>query len=390
MRCTHLIFCACVFFTGTFIFSQIGFADRSSASPPKASSSSVEIMFYNVFNLFDAKHDQDKNDWTFLPKGYPGKAEYCETVSNSGYREQCVNSDWTEANVKLKLKQLKRAVKAARKRLPDILGLCEVENPKIVARLAKTLGYSKLAMTNSPDKRGIDVAVLYNPRSGLKLRKQSEHVIKIESSEDRPTRNILEVEFLVKNSHRLIVFINHWPSQGGPSRLRVNAARHLQKIIDRRLKSDPYVNIVLVGDFNTIADDYPHPFNTVTMSNKVRNPFIDVHNLFMKDRSISSALKKKMPLGTYFYPPKMSWDRLDRFFINRNLTNGAALEVEVDSYRILNPDLIVRTFVYDDEDYFDYGTTITRTPYRANIYTHDPKEAGYSDHFPIFLRLKVR
>jgi len=151
-----------------------GFAKDQGGSKP-AYDSGLDIMFYNVLNLFDAEHDEGKDDWTFLPKGFPGKAEYCKTVSNPKYREECEKSDWTPKHVELKLKQIKKAIFANRTKLPAMLGLCEVENENVVSQLGQVLGYKGLAMADSPDARGIDVGLLYNESDDLKFVSKKEY-----------------------------------------------------------------------------------------------------------------------------------------------------------------------------------------------------------------------
>jgi endonuclease/exonuclease/phosphatase family metal-dependent hydrolase len=347
----------------------------------------VDVMFYNVFNLFDAQHDEGKEDWTFLPKGYPGKAAYCESLSVPTYKHECLNSDWNDENLQLKLKQIKTVVDASTERLPDMMGLSEVENANVVGQLAKTLGFESFAITESPDARGIDVALMYNTKAGLKFVSKKEHVVS--GGANKPTRNVLEVEFAV-SGERLLVFVNHWPSQAAPGSVRTAVAKIVHAVIDQRLKADPTANVLVMGDFNTTPTDNPHPFNTTFLDHSSKNPLADVHDLLMSGRG-DSQVKWKMPNGTYFYPPRMSWDRLDRFFVSETLRDGkSGLTVASETYRIMNPDVITKPHVYDDPKFFSYGTTIARAPYRANIYTLNEREAGFSDHFPIFVSLRAR
>ncbi|MEQ1875591.1 MAG: hypothetical protein ABL958_03030, partial [Bdellovibrionia bacterium] len=116
----------------------------------------IKIMQYNVENLFDAEHDREKKDFEFLPKNHPQKAN-CEHVKN---KNSCYAMDWTPAKINLKLNQIRKII-SAQGTLPDILVLEEVENENVVTKLGAVLGYQYLVMTNSPDERGIDVAILY-------------------------------------------------------------------------------------------------------------------------------------------------------------------------------------------------------------------------------------
>lgn len=165
---------------------------------------SVEIMSYNVENLFDAKHDEGKNDWSFLPKDAPGKQECLRKRKSKYRRNECYDADWTEEKVEMKLAQIVDVITKERKTLPDFLGLIEVENGEIVGRLAKKLGYENVEITSSPDFRGVDVALLYKTSASIKKISRAEHVVPV----DYPSRNILEVEFTI-DGHPLTLFVNH-------------------------------------------------------------------------------------------------------------------------------------------------------------------------------------
>src|SRR5690606_18687413 len=102
------------------------------------------------------------------------------------------------------------------------------ENENVISKLAKVLGYSKFAVSDSPDERGVDLALLWNDQK-LKMIAKREHEVKSKALEGRFTRDILEVEFLVAGKHPLTVFVNHWPSQGNKNETRMDAARIMMK-----------------------------------------------------------------------------------------------------------------------------------------------------------------
>ena len=122
------------------------------------------VMFYNVENLFDCRHDSLKEDREFLPDG---------------------EKKWTPARYWRKLDALSKVVAAVgEERLPDLVGLCEVENDSVLFDLTRrsslrALGYRYVA-THSPDVRGIDVALLYQPGS---FRLLESHEIPVPSAE---------------------------------------------------------------------------------------------------------------------------------------------------------------------------------------------------------------
>ena len=217
---------------------------------------SLQVMSYNVENLFDAKHDEGKNDWSFLPKDAPGKKDACKAEKSKYRRAECYDADWTDAKVEVKLSQIVDVITKERVGTPDFLALVEVENKEVVGRLGKKMGYENLEMTESPDFRGVDVALLYKTSPEIKKISRAEHVVAV----DYPTRNILEVEFLIEGKYPLTIFVNHWPSLANPDSWRVKAAEVLAGRVKEILAKNPQMSILAMGDFNTIDENNPHPF----------------------------------------------------------------------------------------------------------------------------------
>lgn len=355
------------------------------SSPATAAPNSLNIMFYNVYNLFDNQKDHGKEDWTFLPTGYPRKKQACDAMRNPFYKQQCLETDWTTPHVKLKVSQLRKAVLgSARNGIPDILALCEVENDAIVKAFARTLGYDPRGAitTKSPDKRGIDVALVYRPSANLKYRSHREYKVPLGGALNRPTRNILEVEFIVGGKYQLFVYVNHWPSQGAKAPARVSAAKVVKMVVEKRLEQNPNAHILLTGDFNTIPADRPHPFHDVLMPSQDPNKqLFDVHTTFMRHPKIPGSIKKQVPPGTYFYTRNQTWNLLDRFFVTKSLFDGQGLDFAITSYRINNPRFLTRPWEIRDRSGRALKTVLI--PLRGNFKTLNPEEAGYSDHFAI-------
>ena len=345
---------------------------------------SLEVMVYNVENLFDIKHDEGKNDWTFLPEDAKGKKEACKKVKSSYRQKECFETDWAKDNLEVKLENIEKMVVRDDK-LPDILALVEIENEAVIAQLAKVLGYKKFVVSNSPDKRGIDLAILWKEGSDLKFSSKNELVVKGEYFKNRPTRNILEVEFKVGKKEKLTVFVNHWPSLGNPTEARLAAANTLTSRTKAILKKNPSQNILSVGDFNTIDSNYPHPFKSVLYTDDL---FTDLHSTFKKDKSISWNIKNQMAPGSYFYGRGMTWNLLDRIFYTKGLVDSKGLELDISTYRIHSPSFATKTYEYRKKGKYLYGSTIKGTPFRAEHNSTSNKRAGYSDHFPLIVQLK--
>jgi predicted extracellular nuclease len=350
----------------------------------------LEVAFYNVENLFDTEHDKGKNDWEFLPQDYPGKREACEKLRGDYFREKCLSSDWTEKKLDLKIDKIVEIFLRERDHLPDILGLCEVENRNVLKKLAKALGYEKFIVTEGPDRRGIDVAILYQPSSKLRLIEKKEHKIEGDHFIAMPTRNILEGVFEVGGKYEMAIYINHWPSQRNPSQARLVVSRRLKSLILEKKKNNPDTRILAMGDFNTIPHDFPRPIRgelteSVEPSAGGESLLYDVHKAFL--RTGPKVEKNLLSRGTYFYVKNMEWNQLDRFLISPDFFNEKGLKADIDSYKIYSPEFATKTFKYEDPNFWTYGTSVAGVPKKYDFQTTDAEEAGFSDHFPIVLGL---
>lgn len=349
------------------------------------SAKTLEFMSYNVENLFDANHDEGKLDWAYLPKANKEKSKECKKVESKRRREECFDTDWTADKVKLKINQIADVVLKDRRSPPDFMALVEVENEAVVKQLAETLRYKQVAVTNSPDNRGIDVALMFNTDKNLEFVKKSEIVFTSDEFKGWPTRNILEVEFLLDKKYPLTVFVNHWPSLGNPNIKRVRAAEFLRKRVQEILKKNKDHAVVAVGDFNTIDSNHPHPFKDVLLKDDL---LYDLHESYKDDKKISWDTKNQQPPGTYFFAPEMTWNVLDRVFLSPNLKGKKGLSVANDSYEIYAPNFVTETYEYKSRGKYLNGSKVVGVPKRYNHNASTTGEAGYSDHFPVIFKIK--
>lgn len=348
----------------------------------------IKIVSYNVQNLFDLEHDAGKNDWEFLPRNYPGKTAACNKMTPHR-REACLRTDWTAPRLRIKIQQIVRALKAQGS-LPDILGISEIENIQVAELLSLALGYNNFKITNSPDKRGIDVAIFWRTD---KLKYIEHEEIVFDPSKSFPTRNILKVNFLMRSNSGAVlgVFLNHWPSQAAPPESRIYAARVTRSAVTREIKRiGSRYHAVVMGDFNTLSKEVPNAFSNV-LTNPVAKPLIyDVQAAV--DRLSSdkkSPLQKVMPPASYFYPSQMAWNRFDRFAVSANLVNNQAPSVLLNSFVIVAPKGITSLIKFTQPNSHFYGSTVTGIPWRFNFSAGTPKESGFSDHFPIGLKIRL-
>lgn len=350
-----------------------------------------KVLSYNLYNLFDAEHDKGKNDFTWLPLDYPGKYIKCQELSNEYYRKECQSTNWTQEKLEIKVRQLAKVVRLQGS-LPELMAVQEIENEKALGLLQKELGFKKLLITDSPDKRGIDVGLMFNENKLEYIEHEEINISDILKSEydlNVKTRNILRVHFRAKDSRskKIIgVYVNHWPSQSKGSIFRYNAALILKDYIDQQTSKIGSKNyyVIAMGDFNTVETDSPHPFYHVIHNPLWKNYLVDVQT---HSFDVGNPMRFKMPIGTFWYKRDGIFNQLDRIFISENLRSPESLSVVPDSYRIIGTEINSRIWYYEDRN-GNFHPTQHFIPLRSNFHTTDENKAGYSDHYPVAVKFR--
>ena len=315
----------------------------------------LRIMSYNVENLFDCAHDSLKNDTEFLP----------DAVRH-----------WTYSKYKQKLIRLSKVVAAVGgERTPDIVGLCEVENDKVLRDFTrysplKEVGY-KYVMTRCADERGIDVALLYQPGS-FRLLSTYSQVIPPALTNHRPTRDILHVSGRVLSGDTLDIFLCHQPSRAGgqrqsePSRLQV--AQVIKQMADSILAIREQGRVVIMGDFN----DYPQDKSI----KKVLGAQAPSKTETIFDERLYNLMDGRAG-GTYKYQGE--WGILDQIIVSGSLLQkGQSLSTSYDLAHIASFPFLLE----EDKKYGGY------TPFRT--YSGMKYKGGYSDHLPVVVDLLLK
>lgn len=308
----------------------------------------VQLGFYNVENLFDTENDSTINDEEFLPEG---------------------RNQWTYPRYTKKLDNLARAIVALGDWQPiDVLGLCEVENERVVTDLArhdflKSANY-RVVHRNSPDRRGIDVALLVNSKAFDVIHVELLPVTLAEDTNFR-TRSILFAQLVsTKTADTLCVFVNHWPSRSGgqeqsePKRIR--AAQVLKECTDSLFANNPTAKVVIMGDLNDTPAD-PSVLNHLGASH---DPSSNLVNL-MAD----------LPDGSHRYRGHWSW--LDQLIVSRSLLNPTSPD------HLLGKASACRAEFLMEADDRNGGMQPFRT-YRGPNY-----HGGFSDHLPVKAMLEL-
>ena len=335
----HLIMC---FFLTIVLHVKAQNLDKTKQYTP------VAVGFWNCENFYDTLNDPLKNDEDFLPNG---------------------SYSWTGKKFRNKLDHMTTVIsQLATEATPDgvaIMGLCEIENRSVLESMVKApklkaRGY-QIVHVEGPDMRGVDVALLYNPKY---FTVTSYHAYKLILPTDstHPTRDQLLVsgKLLGEEFHFIVC---HWPSRGGPNSdpNRMAAGKLGRKIIDSLLGANPNAKVILMGDLN---DDPTDPsvrkgLNTTGKEKEVKAPLL--YN------AMEGYFKKG--IGTLAYQD--SWNLFDQQIMTPALIKHDYKDLQFHESHIFNKPIVLT----NEGKYKGY-------PLR----THSGGEYlnGYSDHFSVY------
>ena len=309
------------------------------------------IAFYNVENLFDTVNDSLYFDDEMTPDG---------------------NYNWTLERYSLKIDHIAKVIskigKSITQTCPDIVGLCEVENLNVIKDLInhpflRTYGF-KIIHFDSPDERGIDVALIYKSNRFIPISFKSHRLLIFNDSDERDyTRDQLVVEGLLEGEEFYII-VNHWPSRSGgaarSSPYRKAAARLNRRIIDSVLRLNFDAKILSMGDLNDNPTDRSIK-NTLTSTDRENKESPALFN------PMQSLYKKGE--GSLAY--RDQWSLFDQILLSKNLLNENRNSYSFWKAGIYHPSFLqTKTGKYKGYPF--------RT-YVAGSYT-----GGYSDHFPVY------
>ena len=298
------------------------------------------VLSYNVENLFDTIADGSNNDEEFLPtsKKQYGSMKYRHKVSNVAKVIRSVGG-W---------------------QAPELVGLIEVENRTVLLDVVEheslQKGNYRIAHFDSPDPRGIDVALLYDSTLFEVI-----HLQRIPITKERMrTRDILFVSLLVEKKDTLHVFVNHWSSRRGgkekSSYKREIAAAELKHYTDSLQRFSQNSNILVMGDFN----DSPRDKSVNLLCGADSWPLVNMCSAFGQNT------------GTYKY--RGVWDVIDQIMVSPALVGGqSGLQVNDEQATVFNHAMLL---VKDEK----YGDVYPKRSWKGAYYNW-----GFSDHLPVFL-----
>jgi hypothetical protein len=338
-----------------FLLSFVIVYGRLNANPGKVAYQVTVLAFYNFENFFDTVDDPRKFDEDFTPSGeyhytsalYQAKLHNLATVLN------VLGTDVTPDG-------------------PAIIGAAEIENDQVLKDLvsmpeirARHYGFVHF---ESPDSRGIDVALLYNPRYFTVLRARALYTdISQYGEKGGKTRDVLYVTGILAGD-TVHIFVNHWPSRRGgeaaSAPLRAVAARVSKRVIDSLMLSNSQSRVLLMGDLN---DDPVSPSVTQVLGAKGDKDKVKTTELYNPWVSFYNK-----GIGTLGYND--SWNLFDQLMLSGQWLINDNKHWRFYKAEVFNKDFLKVKF----GQYKGYPLRSFDGPNWIN---------GYSDHFPVLVYL---
>lgn len=306
------------------------------------------VAFYNLENLFDTINNNGKYDLEFSPEGA---------------------KKWDSEKYHAKLNNMAQAIASLATEVtplgPAIIGVSEIENRSVLDDLVKNEQIKEWQLQvihhDSPDRRGIDVGLLYNPYYFEPLH-VTNHTLVIDGDSTFRTRDQMCVTGLL-SGEKVSVIVNHWPSRlGGEQRsshLREAAAALSKHIADSVWNVDPNQAVIIMGDLN---DD---PFNkscSKILGAKKERKKVDEHGFF-------NPFWKTLDKGIGSLAYRGVWNLFDQIIISGNTLGGEQTGLNYLSHRVHNKDFLTQ----QDGKYRGYPLRTFSGVKFLN---------GYSDHYP--------
>ena len=334
------------------------------------------VAFYNFENFFDTNNDINTNDDEWTPTG----AQH-----------------WTEEKYHQKLRNLSRVISEIgtpeNPNAPTIIGGSEIENRGVLEDLIKEpkllpFDYGIIHF-DSPDKRGIDVALLYQKKyfkptsfSNVPLLIYKKKAVIKEDKKEEPDDELEDKTEIAKDNNRVFtrdqllitgflegeeisIIVNHWPSRSGgekaSSQFREAAGRLNRKIIDSLQRINPNVKVFTMGDLND------GPFNKsvkIALGAKAKKKEVPEFGVFNPFEEMANK-----GMGTIAF--RDSWDIFDQIMMTESV-----IKLDYSNFMFWKAGIFNRPFLVQ-----------TSGQYKGYPLRHSQTEVGFSDHFPVYIYL---
>lgn len=316
-------------------------------------SKSLSMAFYNVENLFDTIDDPNIPDEKYTPE-----SEF----------------NWAFEKYTHKLNQLSKVISSidTLNGFPAIIGLSEVENIDVLNDLIRNplLGKAdyKIIHKDSPDERGIDVAMLYQEKYYKPIENKFIYVNLPDSG--NTTRDILYSKGIFAGADTVHIFFNHWVSRwGGQEKtepLRIFIAKLLKHATDSIMQENPGALIIMAGDLNDNPTDIS-VFDVLA----AHKPEAPIENSKLYSLALS---KYENGEGSIYYK---GWSMFDQFIVSSSLFN-----IENDVHLSAQAQNVVKYdwMLFKPKN----GEARPNRTAAKNYY------GGFSDHLPVMIYLEVK
>ena len=317
---------------------------------------SARIAFYNVENLFDVYDDSLTRDEEFTPEG---------------------PRHWNNNKFYKKINNTYKVIMAlSESGPPAIVGLCETENRFVLKKLVydtplKNFNY-RIIQFESPDWRGIDVALLYRTNLFEPLFSVAIPVLFPFDTASR-TRDILYVKGVLLNTDTIHIFVNHWPSRYGgymPTVPKRNyAAQVLKNKADSILRINENAAILIMGDFNDEPQD--ESLSKILSAKSPATPISnnELYNLMLLEQ-------EGWHHGSLKY--QQGWNKFDMMIVSGGLLDkSSTLQISERGAKIYHAEFLL------EEDKTHLGQKPNRT------YIGFKYHGGFSDHLPVYVDVNV-
>lgn len=315
------------------------------------------VGFYNLENLFDTCHDEGHNDYEYLPEG---------------------TNKWTGLKYSHKLKNMARVLsEMGTDKLPGVgcaaIGVSEVENAKCLTDLcnqeplkAKNFQFVHI---EGPDQRGVDCALIYNPKLfTVRDVKLVPYIYILPQDSLRATRGFLVVSGTMAGEHVTII-VNHLPSRGATSFYREEGGRQIRLVKDSLIAEDPNVKLLIMGDMN---DDPQDKSMAVQLGAKRK----------MKDVEAPDGLWNPwwdvLASGTGTLQYQGAWNLFDQIILSHSLLDQKGTK-DYSTLKLWNYQIFTRDYLFQKEGKYKGNTLRTHA---GGVWLD-----GYSDHLPTVVYL---
>lgn len=331
----------------TFIFSLIVLMSLFSTVRAQDKTRVACIAFYNLENLYDTVNDVLKNDEEFLPNG---------------------TNHWTSERYQTKLNNMAYVISKIGGEIikggPTIIGVSEIENKSVLEDLINTpplkgMGYD-VVHYDSPDKRGVDVGLLYK-KAAFRVTNSTSNRLTMPGKTDWYTRDQLVVSGEL-DGEMVHIIVNHWPSRAAGPEYRAAAAALSLALSDSLRRLDPEAKIFIMGDLNDDPTD-ASVYKVLGAKGKENQ---------VKEGDLFNPMYRLYQEGIGSLAYRDAWNLFDQIIISDGVLSGANKGWKYLTAKVFNEKFMLQK----DGPYAGY-------PFRT--FAGGAYAGGYSDHFPTYM-----